>query len=54
MILNTFENGSKKAEVCTQDNILVIKYYEDDEYLYMQIAGIQKDAETVAEAWVNQ
>lgn len=53
MILSTFENSSKtkKTEVCQQDNILVIKFYENDQYLYMQISGRQEEAEVIAENW---
>ena len=53
MILATFENTdkTKKAEVCQQDNILVIKFYENDQYLYMQISGRREEAEVIAENW---
>lgn len=53
MTLSTFENTdrTRKAEVCQQDNILVIKFYENDQYLYMQISGRRDEANTIAENW---
>ena len=51
MILSTFENANKKAEVWQDGGILVIKFYENNQYLHMQIAGILADAEDVANNW---
>lgn len=52
MILSTYEEGNRTANVCKQDSNYVIMFYEDGNYLRSEVALSESSAEVVAEDWI--
>jgi len=52
MIISTFEEGNKTANVCKQQGEWVVMYYEDNLYTHSEIAYNQSNAEELAENWL--
>lgn len=52
MIISTFEEDNKMANVCKQQGEWVVMYYKDDEYIYSDTAYNQEHAEKLAEDWI--
>jgi hypothetical protein len=52
MILSTYEEGNRTANVCKHDGEYVIMFYEDGKYLRSEGALTESSAEVDAEDWV--
>jgi hypothetical protein len=52
MILSTYEEENRTANVCKQAGEYVIMLYEDGNYLRSEVALSEGSAEVVAEDWV--
>ena len=52
MILSTYEEENRTANVCKQAGEYVIMFYEDGNYLHSEVALSKGSAEAVAEDWV--
>ena len=52
MILSTYNEGNRTANVCKQEEEYVIMFYEDRNYLRSEVALSESSAEVVAEDWV--
>lgn len=52
MILNTYENENKTANVCKQGADYVIMLYTDGNYIRTETALNENDADLIADKWV--
>ena len=52
MILSTYEEGNRLANVCKQGKEWVAMVYEDGQYLKTLLASSESHAEILAEDWV--
>jgi hypothetical protein len=52
MILSTFENKNKTANVCKIAGEYEVMFYKDNSYLNSQVALTEQQAENIAEDWV--
>jgi hypothetical protein len=52
MILSTYEEDNKSANVCKQDGKYVVMYYKDNEYIRTRECNSEENAEIIAEDWV--
>ena len=52
MIVSTYEDGTRTANVCRQNGDWVVMTYENNEYLQSILARNEEDAEIIAEDWV--
>ena len=52
MILSTYEEENRTANVCKEADEYVIMLYEDGNYLRSEVALSESSAEVVAEDWV--
>ena len=52
MILSTFENNNKSANVCKIAGEYEIMFYKDNSYLKSQVTFTEQQAENIAEEWV--
>lgn len=52
MILSTYEEGNKSANVCVQQGRWVVMIYENDQYLETLLATSESNAEMIAENYV--
>jgi hypothetical protein len=52
MILSTFENENRTANVCKQSGEYVTMLYQDSNYIRTELALTEDDAEGIAENWV--
>ena len=52
MILSTFENNNKSANVCKIANEYEVMLYKDNSYLSSQVTLTEQQAENIAEDWV--
>jgi hypothetical protein len=52
MIISTYEDGVRTANVCRQNRDWVVMTYENNEYLKTILARNEEEAEIVAEDWV--
>jgi len=52
MILSTYEEGNRTANVCKQGNEYVTMLYENNNYLRTESARNEENAEIIAEDWV--
>jgi hypothetical protein len=53
MILSTYEEGNRLANVCKQGVEWVAMVYENGQYLKTLLATSESDAEVLAEDWVS-
>ena len=53
MIISTFQEGNKTANVCKQLSEWIVMYYENDEYISSDTALNEEHAEELAEDWVQ-
>ena len=52
MILSTYMEGNKKADVCKKDNEFIVHYYLDNELVKTKQTYDEENAEILAEDWV--
>ena len=52
MILSTFENNNKAANVCKIAGEYEVMFYINNEYIGNQVTLTEQQAEDVAEDWV--
>jgi len=52
MILSTFENNNKSANVCKIAGEYEVMFYKDNSYLKSQVTFTEQQAENIAEDWV--
>jgi len=52
MILSTFENNNKSANVCKIAGEYELMFYKDNSYLKSQVTFTEQQAENIAEDWV--
>jgi hypothetical protein len=52
MILSTFKNDNKSANVCKIAGEYEVMFYKDNSYLSSQLALTEQQAENIAEDWV--
>jgi hypothetical protein len=52
MILSTFENENRTANVCKQGGEYVIMLYEGGNYLRTELAINENNADLIADKWV--
>jgi hypothetical protein len=52
MIVSTYEEGIRTANVCKQSKDWVVMTYENAEHLKTILARNEEDAEIIAEDWV--
>ena len=52
MILSTFENNNKFANVCKIAGEYEVMLYKDNSYLSSQVTLTEQQAENIAEDWV--
>jgi hypothetical protein len=52
MILSTFENNNKSANVCKIAGEYEVMFYKDNSYLSSQVTLTEQQAENIAEDWV--
>jgi hypothetical protein len=52
MILSTFENNNKSANVCKIANEYEVMMYVDKQYVKSQVVWNEQDGEDFAEDWV--
>lgn len=53
MIISTYENEKRAANVCKQGNEWVVMCYEDNEYLKDIVTLNENQAELIADQWLN-
>ena len=54
MIISTFEEDNRVANVCKQQGEWVVMYYEDNLYISSDTAYNESRAEELAEDWVSK
>jgi hypothetical protein len=52
MILSTFENNNKSANVCNIAGEYEVMFYKDNSYLNNQVALTEQQAKNIAKDWV--
>lgn len=52
MILSTFENNNKSANVCKIAGEYEVMLYKDNSYLRSQVTLTEQQAKNIAEDWV--
>jgi hypothetical protein len=52
MILSTYNEGNRSANICKQDGNYVIMFYEDGHYIRSEVSLNENAADDVAEDWV--
>lgn len=52
MILSTFENDNKAANVCKIAGEYEVMFYKNNSYIDSQVALTEQQAENIAEDWV--
>jgi hypothetical protein len=52
MILSTYEEGNKSANVCVQQGQWVVMIYKNNQYLETLLATSETNAEIIAENYV--
>ena len=52
MILSTFENNNKSANVCKIAGEYEVMLYKDNSYLSSQVTLTEQQAKNIAEDWV--
>ena len=52
MIVSSFEEGNKSANVCIQGKEYIVQHYINNEFMHASICNSEQDAELEAEKWV--
>jgi len=52
MILSTFENNNKSANVCKIAGEYEVMFYKDNSYLNSQVTLTEQQAKNIAKDWV--